>query len=69
VIFTDVDKATGHAMVLAGFDQKQQKYTVVNPCLFETVDFDSGADGCSAGTIQRTVNEVEGPLGKRMWYW
>jgi hypothetical protein len=69
VIFTNVDKATGHAMVLAGFNQLTRKYTVVNPCLHETLDFDSGSDGCNAGTIERTVNEVEGSLGNRMWYW
>jgi len=67
VIFTNVNQATGHAMVLAGFNRLTRKYTVVNPCLYETVDFDSGGDSCSAGTALRTVNEVEDSLGGRMW--
>jgi hypothetical protein len=69
VVFTSVNQAAGHAMVLAGFNQLTWQYTVINPCLHETVDFVSGGDSCSAGTVPRTVNDVEGSLGGRMWYW
>ena len=67
VIFTDINKASGHAMVAAGFNNGA--YTVVNPCAVMSVDFDTGADSCAAGSLQRTAAQVEKPLGSYIWYW
>jgi Papain-like cysteine protease AvrRpt2 len=67
VIFTDVGKATGHAMVLAGF--MGRKYRVVNPCAVMSIDFEASTDVCASGLLSRTTSEVEKPLGKFMWYW
>jgi hypothetical protein len=67
VIFTDINKTTGHAMVLSGFSSG--KYTVVNPCAVQSIDFDTGANTCQAGVLKRAAKDVEGPLGAVMWYW
>jgi len=67
VIFTDVNQASGHAMVLTGYDAA--RYTVANPCAVQALDFESGSNTCSAGTLQRTENQVERPLGSFIWYW
>jgi Papain-like cysteine protease AvrRpt2 len=67
VIFTDINKASGHAMVASGFNQGV--YTVVNPCAVMSVDFDKGTDSCTVGTLARTATQVEKPLGSYIWYW
>ena len=67
VVFTDVGKVTGHAMVLSGL--LGGKYRVVNPCAVMSIDFDVGTDVCAAGVLLRTAAELEQPLGKFMWYW
>jgi len=67
VIFTSVDKVSGHAMVLAGFNGTS--YSVVNPCGLMSVDFDSGTDSCSATTALLPPADIEKPLGTLIWYW
>ena len=67
MIFTDMTKVSGHAMVLTGYHNG--KYSVINPCQVESIDFDLGYDKCEAGSGLRMRHQVEGPLGKYMWYW
>ena len=67
VIFTDTNQTGGHAMVLIG--HQSGKYNVVNPCAVQSIDFGGGANTCAAGTLSRTEAQVEGPLGKYIWYW
>ena len=67
VIFTDINKAFGHAMVASGFNQGV--YSVVNPCTTMSVDFDKNMDTCTAGTLQRAQAEVDEPFGSIIWYW
>jgi hypothetical protein len=67
VIFTDVNQTSGHAMVLAG--HAGGKYTVINPCAVQRVDFETDGNTCEAGTLIRTESEVEQPLGSFIWYW
>jgi len=67
VIFTDINKQSGHAMVLTGFDGTN--YKVLNPCAVLSIDFDSGTDVCSGGALNRTPAQVEKPLGHYIWYW
>lgn len=68
VIFDGIDEGGAHAMVLVGFDGA--KYTVINPCTAEVVDFEKDTSVCvGSGTKARTPTEVEQPLGRYMWYW
>jgi len=67
VVFTDINKASGHAMVATGY--YNGVYTVANPCAVMSVDFDTGADACTAGTLRRTKDQVDKPLGSYIWYW
>jgi hypothetical protein len=67
VIFTDIGKDSGHAMVAAGFHNGV--YTVVNPCAVMSVDFDTGANSCDAGSLRLTAAQVENSLGSYIWYW
>jgi ABC-type bacteriocin/lantibiotic exporter with double-glycine peptidase domain len=73
IIFTDKDRVRGHAMVLAGFDGS--KYTVINPCAIERVDFGDEGTGSDAVACQAKImrgydrSAVEGPLGNYIWYW
>ena len=67
VIFTSTDQVTGHAMVLSGVNGT--RYTVVNPCAVQAVDFEHDSNVCSASTVSRTRPEVEKTLGSYIWYW
>jgi hypothetical protein len=68
VIFNAIEDNEGHAMVLIGFDSA--KYTVINPCAIETIDFGSDSSVCvSPSTTPRTTAQVEQTLGSFMWYW
>ncbi len=67
VIFTDVDKARGHAMVLTGHSGTW--YTVVNPCAQMVLDFTGGSDTCTAGIVSLRTTDVEKKVGSYMWYW
>lgn len=68
-IFTSVHQASGHAMVVTGYERGH--YIVVNPCGHLTVDFSSpsGTATCSSGTVRLPRRQVEDPLGPYMWYW
>ena len=67
VIFTDIRQTEGHAMVLTGFDEG--KYTVVNPCALQSIDFETDTNVCAANTLSRPQPAVEEPLGSYIWYW
>jgi hypothetical protein len=69
VIFTEIGKGPGHAMVAGGYDDKTRKYTVINPCLVQVVDFGGGPNTCAQGTVPREIRKVDRQLGKYIWYW
>jgi hypothetical protein len=70
VIFTSIHQKTGHAMVAAGFDTTKSKYSIVNPCAVEEVDFSSSSgDSCKAGLVELPAGDVDAPLGTYIWYW
>lgn len=67
VVVTNVRESTGHAVVLSGF--KDGKYTEINPCAVEAVDFEADSMTCQAGVLELQQPAVEDPLGTYMWYW
>jgi len=68
VIVTSVSQAQGHAMVVVGYNGGQ--YTIINPCLVETVSFDpQGTDTCTSGVRPMPHATVEANLGQYIWYW
>jgi hypothetical protein len=68
VIVTSSDQVRGHAMVVAGHGSG--RYTVINPCGLQVVDFDSpGGDSCAVSNTQMSQAEIDGTLGGRIWYW
>jgi hypothetical protein len=67
VIITAGDRSQAHACVLAGFENG--KYIEVNPCSVESVDFETDSTTCEAKTLKIKSADLEGGLGKYMWYW
>ena len=72
VIFTDIGKVAGHAMVTIGYNDNTGAYTVINPCALLTINFDEHGGSkstCTGGTVSLPKAKVEGSLGSYIWYW
>jgi len=68
VIIMDVDKAFGHAMVVAG--SRGQDYVIADPCAVEDLDFDKpGNDRCTFGMRKASRASADATLGSYIWYW
>ena len=67
VIITSTDQVAGHAMVVSG--NQGLNYMIVNPCGVQVVNFDGGADSCTAGAVQMPRGQVDARLGGHIWYW
>jgi len=68
VIVTSVGQGRGHAFVVAGHGSG--KYTVVNPCFRQVVDFTNpNGDSCIAERNIMTEAAVDKMLGDYIWYW
>jgi papain like cysteine protease AvrRpt2 len=70
VIITSVDKATGHAMVVSGFDGRN--YDIVNPCGVASMDFETDSNVttvCDATVTTLAAQDVDTKLGTHIWYW
>lgn len=68
VIITEMGKQAGHALLVTGFDGKQN-YSIVNPCAVLVLNFGGGPNSCSAGTNQLSKAHVDSKLGSFIWYW
>ena len=72
VIFTELGKIDGHAMVTIGYNDRSGEYTVINPCSLATINFDDqggSTSTCTGGTVQLSGAKIEGALGSYIWYW
>jgi hypothetical protein len=68
VIVTSIRQTFGHAMLVVGHNGG--RYTIVNPCLVQTVDFGpQGVNTCTAGTRSMSDTVIEADLGQYIWYW
>jgi hypothetical protein len=69
VVFADVTKGAGHAMVAIYHCPVQNAYTANNPCGVSNMNFGSGAGQCTATAIVLPASDVERYLGTFVWYW
>src|SRR5215472_5092393 len=68
VIATSVDQVAGHAMVIDGYHGPD--YMIINPCAQMAVSFDTeNSDSCTVGRTRMERTELDGKLGKLIWYW
>lgn len=71
VIFTEVEKKAGHALVAMGLEK--ETYLTINPCGLEMIDYEnedtSGTAKCEAQEKRLLAKEVERKLGTYIWYW
>jgi hypothetical protein len=69
-ILTLIDHESGHALVAEG--TKDHSYEVVNPCMLESIDFESEGDSgtvCQGGRGKMPTRLVDSQLGAYIWYW
>lgn len=67
VIFTSIDKTSGHAMVASY--HFNSKYRIVNPCGVMEIDFGNDSAACSANSVNLNAQGVENELGRFIWFW
>lgn len=70
VLINTMDRTSGHAGVVTGYDHIRGYYKVNNPAGFMVVDFgDSSKDGAQGAALDVVMWQIEKALGDYLWHW
>lgn len=70
VLVNTMDRKSGHAGVVTGYDHIRGYYKVNNPAGLMVVDFgDSTKDGAQGKALDVVMWQIEKALGEYLWHW
>lgn len=67
VIISLQGQIDGHAVVV--IDHSKGVYTLINPCLKNVINLETGKHSCTAGVVSVPENQIDSSLTPNIWYW
>ncbi len=70
VLINTMDRTSGHAGVVTGYDHIKGFYKVNNPAGVTEINFgDPGKDGAQGAAVDVVMWQIEKALGDFLWHW